>query len=370
MATETVGNELGTGLPKYQHPAQTKHELDWAELVTLDLSQFDAPGGKERLAVQLRDAAHQIGFFYVINYGLEQGAVDEQYAIGQELFKLPLEEKMKHVADIANGSYNGYRPKGLRELSPGLRDNVEFYNLFKMNGKSERSHPDVILRNKRQIEAFQRHMVEDVARKLLVLIAIVLELPDENQLLEGHRFDDLSDCHLRYMFYHARSAEENAKHGNLYATGHTDYGTLSLLFRQPIAALQVRMPDGTWKWVKPYPESITVNFADAMEFWSGGYLKSSVHRVATPPEDQAHLDRLGLLYFLRPGHDLDLKTLESPLLRRLGFKSDKDEAAGIKGGDWVKARVKQDLQKAEESRKGGPRDIPVLGGLSAKYYAE
>ncbi|KDN72349.1 putative 2OG-Fe(II)oxygenase superfamily protein [Colletotrichum sublineola] len=365
MAIDTVENGPGKALPKYHQPAETKYELDWADFVTLDLSQFDAPGGKEMLAAQLRDAVHQIGFFYVINHGLDQDVVDEQFAIGKELFKLPLEEKMKYVADIANGSYNGYRPRGTREQFPGLRDNVEFYNLFKMNGKLERSHPDIIVRNRRKIEAFQRQIVEDVTWKLLVLLAIVLELPDDQQLLEGHRFEDVSDCHLRYMLYHARSAEENAKFGNVYAGGHTDFGTISLLFRQPVAALQIKMPDGGWKWVKPYPASITVNIADALQFWSAGYLKSSIHRVVTPPEDQAHLDRLGLLYFVRPARDLDLKTLDSPLLERMGLKSDKDETAGIKAGDWVQARVKEDLQEAVE---GGHKIVPVLGGVSVKYY--
>lgn len=344
--------------------SRTRHQVDWAEFVTLDLSQFDTPGGKQKLASQLRDAVHQIGFFYVINYGLDQDVVDEQFAIAQELLRLPLEEKMKHVADIEKGSYNGYRPRGTREQFPGLRDNVEFYNLFKLNGKLERSHPDIIVRNRAKIEAFQRHIVEDVTRKLLVLLAIVLELPEE-QLLEGHRFGDVSDCHLRYMLYHARSAEENEKFGNVYAGGHTDFGTISLLFRQPIAALQIRMPDGGWKWVKPYPQSITVNIADALQFWSAGYLKSSIHRVVTPPEDQSHLDRLGLLYFVRPAQDLDLKVLDSPLLKRLGLKADKDEAAGIKAGDWVKARVKEDVQKAVE---GGHKNVPVIGGVSVKYY--
>ncbi|KAI8627212.1 2OG-Fe(II) oxygenase superfamily protein [Xylariaceae sp. FL1651] len=366
MATE-IRTAPGTTLPKYQQPAESKYELDWAELATLDLSQFDAPGGKQRLANQLRDAVHQIGFFYVINSGLTQEEVDEQFAIGQELFRLPLEEKMKYMADMAAGSYNGYRPRGTREQFPGLRDNVEFYNLFKLNGRLERTQPAIITDHRAAIERFQRRLVDDITRKLLVLIAIVLELP-EDRLAEGHRFDDVSDCHLRYMLYHARSAEENAKFGNVYAGGHTDFGTISLLFRQPIAALQIRMADGSWKWVKPYPESITVNIADALQFWSAGYLKSSVHRVVTPPADQAHLDRLGLLYFVRPAHDLELKMLESPLLWRMGLKAESDggeQAAGVKAGDWVKARVKEDLQKAIE---GGHKDVPVIGGLKTTYY--
>lgn len=35
--------------------------VDWADLVTLDLSQYDTPGGKQKLATQLKDAVQRIG---------------------------------------------------------------------------------------------------------------------------------------------------------------------------------------------------------------------------------------------------------------------------------------------------------------------
>lgn len=46
-------------------------------------------------------------------------------------------------------------------------------------------------------------------QKLLVLFAIVLELPNEDYFAQSHRYDEKSDCHLRYMKYHRRSEEEN-----------------------------------------------------------------------------------------------------------------------------------------------------------------
>ncbi len=95
-------------------------------------------------------------------------------------------------------------------------------------------------------------------------------------------------------------------------------------------------------------------------------MKSSIHRVVAPPPDQAHIDRLGLLYFLRPAHDLKLKTLDSPLLKRLGLKSENDAADEIKAGDCVKARVKGNLDKAP---KGGRKQKEVLNGVKATYYA-
>lgn len=67
-----------------------------------------------------------------------------------------------------------------------------------------------------------------------------------------------------------------------------------------------------------------------------------------------------------PAHDLFLKTVDSPLLRRLGLKGEgSGEADGIKAGDWVKARIKGNLDKASES---GREDKLVLNGVKAKYY--
>ena len=257
--------------------------------------------------------------------------------------------------------------------------------MFKFIPYGEREHPQIVQQHREEIEQFQRKIAEDVVQKLLVLMSILLELP-EDYLSNGHRYNDTSDCHLRYMIYRARTPEENAKYKDIYIGGHSDFGSLTLLFRQPIAALQIKTSSGEWKWVKPYPESITVNIADILQFWTNGYLKSSIHRVVAPPPDQAGQDRLGLLYFLRlvqlapnvsgkpsnadtidrrPAHNLNLKTVDSPLLRRLGLKTDEPtDADDLKAGDWVQKRVAQNL---EGSSKDGQGDKVVLNGLKAKY---
>lgn len=49
-------------LEPYSHPPETKEDLPWSELVTLDLEDYDRPGGKERLAKQLEHAVHHVGF--------------------------------------------------------------------------------------------------------------------------------------------------------------------------------------------------------------------------------------------------------------------------------------------------------------------
>jgi isopenicillin N synthase-like dioxygenase len=145
------------------------------------------------------------------------------------------------------------------------------YNILKFIPELQRNHPDIVNQHRIEIEKFQRVIAEDIVQKLMTLISILLELP-EDTLSQGHKYNDVSDCHLRYMIYRARSADENEQYRNIYTNGHTDFGSLTLLFRQPIAALQIKMPDGSWKYVKPYPESITINIADVLQFWTNGEL--------------------------------------------------------------------------------------------------
>ena len=49
-------------LEPYQHPPETKEDLPWSELVTLDLEDYHREGGKERLAKLLTHAVHHVGF--------------------------------------------------------------------------------------------------------------------------------------------------------------------------------------------------------------------------------------------------------------------------------------------------------------------
>ncbi|KAL3297475.1 flavonol synthase [Colletotrichum asianum] len=365
-------SEHKISLPVYHQVPETKHELEWADLVTLDLSKFDQPGGKEALGKQLFDAIQNIGFFYIVNFRLSQEEVDRQFAIGKSVFELPTEEKLKYRADLENGGYNGYKPLGLREclqeVRPGVFDNTEIFNIPKFIPAFERPQPNVINENKEEIEHFARHIHNNIVQKLLTLFAIILELP-EDYFAGRHRYDEaLSDCHLRYMKYHARDAETNAKLENVWVKGHTDFGSLTLLFRQPVAALQVRGNDGGWEWVKPYDGSITVNVADALEFLTNGFLKSSIHRVVVPPPDQAGIDRLGVLYFVRPEDSLELRPVQSKVLERLGYDSNANsELAGITAGEWVKARVRAGVNKNKQARSE-ISEQEIVKGVKAKYY--
>lgn len=216
-----------------------------------------------------------------------------------------------------------------------------------------------------EIEQFHRHVHGNVAYKLFRLLAIILEIP-EDELVNGHRYESNCDSGLRYMMYRARSKEENDKYKHLYSRGHTDNGTITFVFQQPVAALQVKKyEDSDWEYLRIAPGTMAVNIADMLSIVSNGYLKSGVHRVIVPPEDQRYNNRLGLLYFVRPSDRLMLKTLDSPLLRRLGiYKEGQNTEIDVPAIEWTRARVRKNWSRSPTD----PNEGTSLAGFSVKHF--
>ncbi|EIN14527.1 flavonol synthase [Punctularia strigosozonata HHB-11173 SS5] len=352
-----------TSLSSYNHVAETKENLDWADLPTIDLSLVSTSEGKRQLAQTLIEAIRTFGFFYVKNFNISQERVNRQFAIGQAFYELPLEEKLKYVPDLDNGQYNGYRPAGRRIIQGGLRDRTEVYNIPKFNGDFPQNHPAPVADHIEEIEEFARSLHSEVLDPLHTLIALALELP-EDYFTSRHRYEDKSEDHLRYMKYSKYTAEETKQIGGIWGQGHTDLGTITLLFRQPVAALQIKDHlTGQWKWVKPQDGTLTVNTCDALSFLTGGYIKSTIHRVAAPPKDQQHVDRLGLLYFARPRNDLVLSTVDSPVLKREGYTQNEFEREGVHVPTMEEFTFsKQKWQQAQGEYKDGATILPGFKG--------
>ena len=78
----------------------SQENLDWADLVTIDLGLYDKPGGKQQLAQTLIKAVREDGFFYVKNFNISQERVNRQFSIGKHFYyETPLEEKLKYVPE-------------------------------------------------------------------------------------------------------------------------------------------------------------------------------------------------------------------------------------------------------------------------------
>ncbi|KAH7353378.1 hypothetical protein B0T11DRAFT_356433 [Plectosphaerella cucumerina] len=358
-------------LYQYTHVAETKENLDWADLPTIDLAQYGSEEGNAALAKTLLEAIRTKGFFYVTNYGISQDDVDTQFSLGQQFYELPEEEKLKYQPDLDSGDYNGYRPAGRRVLSGGIRDKTEVWNMATKDGHITQPLPKLLEEKKALIESFAKELHDKVLDPLLHLIAISLELPPDF-FTKVHRWDVHDESHLRYMKYSKFSPQELEQLSDgLWSLGHTDLGTITLLFRQPVAALQIKDHEtGEWKWAKPLDGSLTVNTCDALSFLTGGYIKSTVHRVSAPPKDQQHVDRLGLLYFARPQNDLVLKTVDSPVLKRAGATQNEFERGGYpvpNMGEFT--TLKQTWQQRKTGAYKEEDGKEILPGFKGQYHA-
>lgn len=104
-----------------------------------------------------------------------------------------------------------------------------------------------------------------------------------------------------------------------------------------------------------------------------GFLKSSIHRVIAPPKDQAHIDRLGVLYMVRLEDDTDLVPLkDSPVLQELGLVKDQvlgSDGKPIKAGEWVKQRIIKNLgNSTTQDGDNEVGDVEIVKGVATKYY--
>ncbi|KAI3604213.1 flavonol synthase [Moniliophthora roreri] len=354
------------------HP-ETSADLDWAPLQIIDLSRFDDPNGKQELADQLRDSVKRWGFWTVVGVGISQEQLDRQLSIANTFFKLPLEEKRKVACDFTVGNYFGYREPTRFIGNTDVKENMEMLNLPKYIPEYD-SIPrhDLIKQFEDEIAPFHRLVWDKVIRKIFVLFAIILELP-ENYFADRHQYDEKSEDHLRYMIYHPRPASEDKKIGDQWSAGHTDFGSLTLLFSQSVAALQIRTPENQWKWVKHVPGGITCNAADTLSFLTKGFIKSTIHRVVRPPPDQASLERLGLFYFVRPGDNVPMIPAPSPVLRREGYLTKEDEKQAEKdavtGYEYVRARVKNvHDRKATRIAQDNPDAVFQVKNLKVQDY--
>ena len=71
-----------------------------------------------------------------------------------------------------------------------------------------------------------------------------MQLLDEEYLVKQQTYNKKSKDYFYYVIYRKRTLEEHAANGFGQSAGHTDLGTVTLLFRQPIAGLQILGEDG------------------------------------------------------------------------------------------------------------------------------
>jgi isopenicillin N synthase-like dioxygenase len=103
------------------------------------------------------------------------------------------------------------------------------------------------------------------------------------------------------IFHYPPSAANDARWG---VGEHTDYGLLTLLAQDDAGGLQVNTAHG-WLEVPPIPETLVCNIGDMLDRLTGGYYRSTPHRV----RNTSGRERYSFPFFFDPAFDAEIEPL-------------------------------------------------------------
>jgi isopenicillin N synthase-like dioxygenase len=193
--------------------------------------------------------------------------------------------------------------------------------------------PDVLKRSRPVFQSMMRKS-HFIATLILEIINNSLNLP-ECTLTNLHRIDAPSGDLVRLI----KASPQPAGDRRTALPAHTDYGSITIVFNR-LGGLQVFSPPGPhaeWLYVKPLAGHAVVNIGDAMVKFTNGLLRSNLHRIVSPPGEQANFTRYSLLYFCRPDDDVVLRRLEGSS-RIPDLKKGEVEESEATAKDWILLR--------------------------------
>ncbi|OBI54824.1 isopenicillin N synthase family oxygenase [Mycobacterium sp. E796] len=268
-----------------------------------------APGA---LREGLRDAAHEIGFFYLVGHDVPGELAARLLAAARRLFALPEADK-DAIAMVRSPHFRGYTRLG-GELTRGRVDWREQIDLGPerppIGGPGK---PDYLwLQGPNQwpeavpelpgIVGEWDAALSAVARTLLRHWAASLGSPPD---VFDAAFADAPATLIKIIRYPARAASPQG------VGAHRDAGVLTLLLAEPGSrGLQVRPArGGDWVDVPPVDGAFIVNIGELLEVATGGYLRATEHRVhlGGPAEE-----RISVPYFFNPRLDAQIPVLSLP----------------------------------------------------------
>ncbi|OJD15967.1 hypothetical protein AJ78_03836 [Emergomyces pasteurianus Ep9510] len=315
------------------------------ELPVINISEATPTVGKAMI-----DAATKYGFFYVdsASSDFSNDDVESAFAMAREFFASPYEEKAAVKIGTDNRGWTGMHAEMLDPEHQQRGDFKEAMNFgeFKYN-KPQQKLPKSFVPREAELARFM-----DLCRKtcvrILTLLALGLDIP-ENWFTSRH--DPAvgpSGCTFRFLYYPSidSPAASTFKHDvDVRAGAHSDYGSITLLFqRDGQPGLEILTPTGEWAPVpvRPPPPPaaaaavrggagggncsdaifppILINIGDVLSYWTAGLLKSTVHRVVFPEEDQQQeeeggversRDRYSMAYFCHPADNTELVPVPS-----------------------------------------------------------
>jgi isopenicillin N synthase-like dioxygenase len=226
----------------------------------------------EDVGRQIGEAARSIGFFSIVNHGLERTVADA-LTESRRFFGQPLEAKETVRLETY---FRGYTGIG--------RARRHHYEAFDVGTEIAADDPAVLagislvaMNRWPDLPGFRGRITEcfDGAVEMFIDLhrAIALDLGADPEYFTPY-FPRMVGLRLLHYPPHPESGD-GPKYGN---SPHTDFGNLTLL-AQDTPGLELRMLDGTWIPVEVRTDALVCNIGDCLMRWSNDLYVSTPHRV-------------------------------------------------------------------------------------------
>ncbi|PLV56472.1 isopenicillin N synthase family oxygenase [Erwinia sp. B116] len=315
-------------------------------LPILDLSELDGDATRQQAFYdKLSFAAREVGFFYLINHGVDEALSAQVQQLSRKFFALPDEEKQQ-VAMLHSPHFRGYNRAGseLTRSQPDWREQFDIgaerqplpvqagdAGWKRLQGPNQ--WPQALPELKPVLLAWQQSMTQ-MSLRLLRAFARALDLaPDAFDPLYG----DKPNEHIKLIRYPGQTAGTSSQG----VGAHKDSGFLSFLLQDNQRGLQVEVEPDRWVDALPLQGAFVVNIGELLELASNGYLRATVHRVVAPPADK---DRLSIAFFLGAQLDATIPVYQlAPEIARLALGPASDPRNPLLrdvGWNYLKGRLR------------------------------
>ena len=273
------------------------------------------PGAVEAAAREICRACERVGFFYLAGHGVPQPLIDDAFAASREFHAIPLDSKAALKINENNIGYLAVNQSMQRHSTVHQATRPNFNESFFISHDRGADHPDVAagvpLRGRNQWPAGHAGMraamvtyfktMEALGERLLPLLARAAEMPADHF---GPFFRNEAHINLRFLHYPPQETDDAEQFGQ---GPHTDNSFITMLAREDVPGLAVRLPSGEWLAPPVIPGTFLVNLGNIMKRWSNDRFRSTPHGVL----NDSGKDRYSIAFFYSPNVDAVVECLPS-----------------------------------------------------------
>ena len=297
----------------------------------IDMSADDA-------GARMWDAATTVGFFTVVNHGVDEETISAGFAASRAFFAQDQGEKERQ-SPFAPRLNSGYEYMTQVRPSTGTADRKESLQITAREGAMDGRWPATPA----TFEADARALL-GASRGLAARILDLLEPRARPDLAPGTLSGSHAlwgaggQCCLRLLHYPPADAVAADDATTWRAGPHTDWCCVTLLYQRPgneglecAANPRGGAAQASWLRVDPVAGGVAVNVGDMLSRWADGRVLSNLHRVRMPATAaECARSRYSVAFFMQADREAVIAS----------------KGGAITAGDYILGRIKSNFAEA------------------------